>query len=61
MARVSGIASVPQVPWHLAMNEVARFIAFVATIFPTIIALLALMTRLESGLDASDADDESDG
>ena len=42
------------------MNEMVRFIAFVATIFPTILALLALMTWLESDLDDSDADNKSD-
>ena len=57
---VSGIAIVPPVTWHLAMNEMVRFIAFVATIFPTILALLALMTWLESDLDDSDADNKSD-
>jgi hypothetical protein len=42
------------------MNEVVRFIVFVATIFPAIIALIALMIRLESNLDDSAADNESD-
>ena len=41
------------------MNEVLRFVAFAAIIFPAIVALLALMVHLESNIDVSDKDDES--
>ena len=42
------------------MNEVARFLVFAATIFPAIIVMLALMTRLESDLDDPEAEDRPD-
>ena len=43
------------------MNEIARFLAFAGTIFPAIIAVLVLMSHLESNLDRSDADDHTNG
>ena len=45
--------------WHIAVNEVVRFIAFAATMFPAIVGLLALMSHLESNLVDVETDDES--
>ena len=42
------------------MNEVARFLVFAATIFPSVIAVLALMVHFESNLDDHDEKDEPD-